>query len=204
MKINFAKLADFSAVKNSVAVLVLTEEQTKKSNLKPVKFAKDNFEFTGKNNSYIPSSWDNRNLINVVFTKNFKGTWDVGFKWRFLGGAPYTPYDLTSSSLISSWNVNGKPVFNYNEYNSKRSKIYQQLDVRLDKQFFFKKWSMDIYMDIQNITMSKATGQDNYILQTDNNGAPLVDPLDNSRYLLKSISNQSSVIVPSIGLIIEL
>ncbi len=50
MKINFAKSADFSALKTSVAVLVLTEEQVKKSNLKPVKFAKDNFEFSGKNN----------------------------------------------------------------------------------------------------------------------------------------------------------
>ncbi len=50
MKINFTKIADFSALKASVAVLVLTEEQVKKSNLKPVKFAKENFEFLGKNN----------------------------------------------------------------------------------------------------------------------------------------------------------
>jgi leucyl aminopeptidase len=48
MKINFAKSADFSALKNTVAVLVLTEEQVKKSSLKPVKFAKENFEFSGK------------------------------------------------------------------------------------------------------------------------------------------------------------
>jgi len=50
MKINFTKVADFSALKNSVAVLVLTQEQVKKSNLKPVKFAKENFDFEGKNN----------------------------------------------------------------------------------------------------------------------------------------------------------
>ncbi len=50
MKINFTKSAGFSAPKNSVAVLVLTEEQAKKSNLKPVKFAKENFSFVGKNN----------------------------------------------------------------------------------------------------------------------------------------------------------
>ncbi len=48
MKINFAKSADFSALKNSVPVLVLGEESVKKSTLKPVKFAKDNFSFEGK------------------------------------------------------------------------------------------------------------------------------------------------------------
>ncbi len=65
MKINFAKLADFSAVKNSVAVLVLTEEQTKKSNLKPVKFAQDNFEFTGKNNQISIVTLDDKIVVVV-------------------------------------------------------------------------------------------------------------------------------------------
>ena len=65
MKINFAKLADFSAVKNSVAVLVLTEEQAKKSNLKPVKFAKDNFEFTGKNNQISIVTLDGKIVVIV-------------------------------------------------------------------------------------------------------------------------------------------
>jgi len=65
MKINFAKLADFSAVKNSVAVLVLSEEQAKKSNLKPVKFAKDNFEFTGKNNQISIVTLDDKIVVVV-------------------------------------------------------------------------------------------------------------------------------------------
>jgi leucyl aminopeptidase len=65
MKINFAKLADFSAVKNSVAVLVLTEEQAKKSNLKPVKFAKDNLEFTGKNNQISMVTLDGKIVVIV-------------------------------------------------------------------------------------------------------------------------------------------
>jgi leucyl aminopeptidase len=64
MKINFAKLADFSALKNSVAVIVLTEDQVKKSNLKPVKFAKDNFDFSGKNSqSHLVSQNDKAVLI---------------------------------------------------------------------------------------------------------------------------------------------
>lgn len=60
MKINFAN----SAPKNSVAVLVLTEEQVKKSTVKAVKFAKENFEFSGKNNqSHLVSEGEKPVLI---------------------------------------------------------------------------------------------------------------------------------------------
>lgn len=48
MKINIAKSVAISAVKSSVPVLVLTEEQAKKSNLQPVKFAREKFAFEGK------------------------------------------------------------------------------------------------------------------------------------------------------------
>jgi len=47
-------------------------------------------------------------------------------------------------------------------------------------------------------------GQDNYILQTDANGNPVIDPADNTRYLLKPIKNELGSVLPTIGLIIEL
>lgn len=48
MKINFSKVSTLSALKNSVAVIVFSEEQVKKSKSKLAKIAKDNFEFEGK------------------------------------------------------------------------------------------------------------------------------------------------------------
>ena len=55
MKINFTKSTSFSSIKNSVVVLILNEEEVKKSTLKFVKFAKENFDFSGKNveNTFI-------------------------------------------------------------------------------------------------------------------------------------------------------
>ena len=49
MKINFTKISNSTAPKDSIAVMLFTEEQVKKSTLKSVKFARDNFEFSGKN-----------------------------------------------------------------------------------------------------------------------------------------------------------
>lgn len=65
MKINFAKAFDFSTLKNSVAVLVFTEEQAKKADIKALKFAKENFEFSGKSNQAFLVSQDNK-LVAVV------------------------------------------------------------------------------------------------------------------------------------------
>ena len=48
MKINFANFTSISALKNSVAVVLLTEEEAKKSSLPIVKLAKEKFDFTGK------------------------------------------------------------------------------------------------------------------------------------------------------------
>ena len=48
-------------------------------------------EFIGTDESYIPTAWDNRHLVSVTATKSIGETWDIGFKWRYVGGAPYTP-----------------------------------------------------------------------------------------------------------------
>lgn len=53
----------FSALKNSVPVLVLTEEQTKKSNLKPVRFAKENLLFEGKKHQTNLLSFDEQVVL---------------------------------------------------------------------------------------------------------------------------------------------
>jgi len=55
MKINFSNSNSVFAVKNSVAVLMLTEEEVKKSALKVVKFAKEQFDFTGKSGAHLVS-----------------------------------------------------------------------------------------------------------------------------------------------------
>lgn len=53
MKINFSNFNSLSSLKNSVPVLFLTEEEVKKSTLKSVKFARDQFEFSGKNGAQM-------------------------------------------------------------------------------------------------------------------------------------------------------
>ena len=39
--------------------------------------------------------------------------------------------------------------------NTERLNIFTQLDIRVDKSYYFNKWSLMLYLDIQNITNSK-------------------------------------------------
>lgn len=161
-------------------------------------------EVLGTDGNYIPSAWDNRHLFSITGTKNLGETWNVGFKWRYVGGAPYTPFDEQKSSLIEAWNVTGQGYLDYTRYNTLRLRGFNQLDIRVDKKFYFDRWSLMLYVDVQNVLNYKAQQPDILVLQTDAAGAPLIDPLDPQRYLLKYIKADSGTVLPTLGIIIEI
>lgn len=161
-------------------------------------------EFKGTDGNYIPTAWDNRHLISVTATKKIGKSWNAGLRWRYVGGAPYTPFDTDKSSYIDAWNVTGQGYLDYSRFNTERLKGFSQLDIRIDKQFYFDKWSLMLYADVQNVYNFKADQPDILVLQTDGNGAPLVNPLDPQRYLLKYIDAEAGTVLPTIGIIIEI
>jgi len=160
--------------------------------------------FEDKHGDFIPSAWDNGHILNVSVLGTLNKGWTIGTKWRFVGGAPFTPYDIDKSSLIAAWNVRGQGYLNYDKYNEERLGVFHQLDLRVDKEFFFKKWMLNVYLDVQNLYNFKAKQPDALILMRDSNGNPIVDPLDSSRYKLKYLASESGTVLPTIGIIVEL
>lgn len=159
-------------------------------------------EFTDKDQEYVPSSWDNKHIVNITATRQFKHNWNLGLKWRFVGGAPYTPYDINLSSNREAWDARGRGYPDYSQFNTLRLKSFHQLDVRIDKQLFFNKWSLRIYTDIQNLYNFKAE-QPSYLTNLSAGGVPVVNPDDTSRYILRTIKNTAGQLLPTIGLIVE-
>jgi hypothetical protein len=160
-------------------------------------------EFRDKGSSWIPSSRDNRHLLNITATKKPGKNRDLGFKWRYVGGAPYTPYDLEKSSLKAAWDLQGQGYLDYSTFNSKRLKAFHQLDLRIDKQYYFKGWSLMLYADVQNAYNHKADQPDILVRQTDANGIPVTDPADPLKYPLRFIESESGTVLPTIGIMIE-
>jgi hypothetical protein len=161
-------------------------------------------EFKDKNDSYLPSAWDSKHIVSVTGGKKFKRNWDVGFRWLFSGGSPYTPYDIKQSSNISAWSVRGVGLLDYNQLNARRLGNFHQLDIRVDKRWFFSKWSLNLYLDIQNFYNFQAEQIPILNMQSGADGALLTDPNDPSRYQPYLIENSSGNVLPSIGIIVEL
>jgi hypothetical protein len=160
-------------------------------------------EFKNFKGNFIPSAWDNKHILNITASHNFKRNWNAGIKWRFVGGAPYTPYDVQRSSLKKAWDVRGRGYLNYANFNSLRLKSFHQLDLRIDKEYFYKKWSLNFYLDIQNLYNYKADQPSNLLQVKDASGMPITDPEDPTRYVLKSVSGKSGTVLPSIGIIVQ-
>jgi outer membrane receptor for ferrienterochelin and colicin len=164
-------------------------------------------EFTDKDDLYVPSAWDNRHILNLTVLRSLKRNWDIGAKWRFVGGAPYTPADLELSSWRPAWDTRGRDYPDYSLFNTVRLKSFHQLDIRVDKTYFFKKWSLNLYVDIQNVYNFQSDNPPQYT-NTDREGNPAIinpdAPYDQQYYQLRVLTTESGTILPAIGIIIEI
>lgn len=152
--------------------------------------------------SYGDLPWDNGHLLSFSARYDFGKDYALGVKYRLSGGSPYTPYDLERSSYVQAWNATGQPYYNYLLYNSGRLPVFQQLDIRFDKGFYFKKWALELYLDLQNVLNTKYQYPDIYVSTgvIENPGAPQGE----QRYILKNIKNSSGTILPTLGIIISI
>jgi len=65
-------------------------------------------------------------------------------KWRFTGGRPYTKQAYLRR--YHAWIVPENRPFN-----TERFSDYHRLDLRLDERYYFRNWSLVVYLDIMNV-----------------------------------------------------
>jgi len=160
-------------------------------------------EFKDKNDNYVPTAWDSKHIVSLTGGKRFKSGWEVGFRWLFSGGSPYTPYDIATSSLKENWDINGIGIRDYSLLNTSREGNFHQLNVRVDKKWFFDKFSLNFYLDLQNAYAFKAKLAPTLIVETDAEGNYVQDPNDPSRYQTKFIETASGILQPTLGIVVE-
>jgi outer membrane receptor for ferrienterochelin and colicin len=165
-------------------------------------------QFQDKKGKYIPSAWDNKHILVATVNRSLKKNWDLGLKWRYVGGTPYTPYDTVLSALKVAWDVRGRGYPDYNQYNSNRLKPFHQLDIRIDKSYYYKNFSMRFYIDIENAYNYAADQQPDLLKVLDSNGQPvIVNPTASpalQRYQLKTLKTYAGTVLPTIGIIVEI
>lgn len=164
-------------------------------------------KYSGLNGELIASSWDNRHLISTTLGYKLGPKWQLGLKYRFAGGNPYTPFDETASQL--NYPLLGTGVLDYSRLNTLRLKNFSQLDLRLDKKINYKKTSLNLFIDFQNILMTSQESEPYYTFKrkADNSGFETTDGLalkaDGSNGIPVILENKSTQVTPSFGVTFE-
>lgn len=160
-------------------------------------------EFTDKSGVYRPSSWDAGQMINLLASYRLGKSWYLSASWRYIGGAPYTPIDMELSTNKAAWAVTNQAYLDYARFNTLRLPAKHQLDLRLDKEFYFKHWMLNLYVDVQNAYLSSYVSSPIYTNQ-DASGQVMDDPTDPQRQQLRQLDYYSKLIFPTLGLIVKL
>ena len=166
-------------------------------------------EFTDDAGNYRPSSWDTRHLFNLIGSYKFAKSWNIAGRWRYVGGAPYTGISSISYNR-DAWKIKNQPYLDNDNFNSKRLSDSHQLDIRIDKEFYFKKWVLNLYADVQNVYNFKTQGRPIYtnLEQKVNPNDPDVvipDPNgDPTKQGLRTLDSFGGNLLPTIGLIFRL
>ncbi len=160
-------------------------------------------EFEDKDGNYVPSAWDSRHILSLTAGYKIKRNWEFGLRFRYVDGQPFTPYDVATSSLKQVWDVTNRGIEDVDQLNSQRIPAFHQLDIRVDKVWYFNKWSLNLYLDIQNLYNFQALSRPFLTVEEDGNGNPITDPDDPSRYLTKTLDNTSGTVLPTLGIIVD-
>lgn len=164
-------------------------------------------EFTGANGQYVSSSWDTRHLVSFIVGKKFNKGWEIGLKFRYSGGSPYTPFDTIASRV--NYLATGNGVLDNTRLNTLLLPDFKQFDFRIDKKFNGKRASFDIYFDVTNALLFRNQSVPNYTFDRneDNSGFKTTDGRallpDGSNAVPLILKNDDLSVTPSLGFIIE-
>ncbi len=153
------------------------------------------------------SAWDNRHLVSVTLGYKLPRNWELGLKYRYQGGAPYTPFDLVESRR--NFLTQGQGLLDFTRFNSQRLPAFSASDIRIDKKWNYRKLTLNIFLDVTNWWGAKSVSYPKYSFERDlqtsafvtTDGLPI--ETDGSNGIPIIISDDEPVILPTLGFILE-
>lgn len=88
--------------------------------------------------------YERPHILNLILGLEIGAGWQIGAKFQYASGSPYTPAIGVTERENNFYIVEGKK-------NSARYPDYHKLDLRFDKQFIFNSWSFSVYLDLWNV-----------------------------------------------------
>ncbi len=146
---------------------------------------------------HAPSNWDQRHIVNVVLGYRVSNKWNFGGRVHYHTGRPWTAPvdDQTMLEALAS------------NRNNARLPAFFQLDLRIERNWRFRNWQLDLFLDIANATYSREIFQ---CVADDSNLVGQVTPfssrmayaanIDPNRGIARCTPQGFRYVVPSLGL----
>lgn len=94
-------------------------------------------------------SFDQPHVATVTASYMLTPTWEIGAKWQYRTGNPYTP--VVDAEIVPHPDT-GSPRYTpiYGETNSARVPPFHRLDLRISKSFIYQRWRWGIFLELLN------------------------------------------------------
>ena len=149
--------------------------------------------FSGLNPKvFRPSVWDSRHLASFTTGYKLPRNWEVSARHRFAAATPFVPTDIPQTAQLYP-----KIVLDYDRLGSQKLDPFNQLDIRIDKKWFYKAVALDFFIEVQNALANANPQPPSYGLSRDASGMPV-----NPRSLFQ-IPLEEGSIIPSFGIVID-
>lgn len=149
-------------------------------------------EFSGFQQTFRPSAWDSRHLLTFTGGYQFGKNWEISLRYRLVGRTPYAPVDQGTTLDIYP-----ALAFDFNQLGSVKLDAFNQADIRIDKKWNFRKVSLNIFLEIQNVFGQQIPEPPSFGLNRDRNGN-ILEP----RTLIE-VPIDNSDILPNIGIVFD-
>jgi len=106
-------------------------------------------EYSGADGVLRPSAWDRRHALDLTAGYRIGEEWEIGTKLRVLSGLAVVPWDLEASA--ETYPVSGRGVRDWSRIGEDRSPAYARLDLRIEREWFFRSWDAVVFLDLQNV-----------------------------------------------------
>jgi outer membrane cobalamin receptor len=101
-----------------------------------------------------PGGYDSRYVSNLIGGYRFNDRWSLAARFVYVGGRPYTPFDLVKST------AQNRGVLDLARVNAVRAPEYNRLDLRVDRNLRIRGGLLNVYAGIQN-----ALGRKNFFAE---------------------------------------
>ena len=94
-------------------------------------------------------SFDQPHVATLTASYLITPTWEVGAKWQYRTGNPYTP--VVGREIMRHPDT-GRPRYTplFGETNSARVPPFHRLDIRISKSFIYQRWRWGIFLELLN------------------------------------------------------